>query len=215
MSRFMRHMMKASGNRINFAGKFSDDSTPDDWWWKPNGVKKSIARRVNSKTKEFAFAWNGKLTSVENLFYKSKIERIYLLPELSNVTTMRSMFCECSMLKEVTFPDTDFDSLTSMINIFCDCSSIETIDISPLRLGDNKIKMQGMFARCYKLKYVDLTNFEFENMADPTWMFKDSSELQHIKVTKSFYDFSHTRTTYLCLPDSFKDGGTGIWEIVD
>lgn len=44
----------------NMVGKFSDDSTPADWFWYPNGEK--IAIPVNPVTGEFSYYFDGEIT---------------------------------------------------------------------------------------------------------------------------------------------------------
>lgn len=57
----------------NMIGEFAADSTEEDWYWWPNGVKTAIP--VDPKTKKFSYEWAGKLTRISNLFIGSNANR--------------------------------------------------------------------------------------------------------------------------------------------
>lgn len=50
----------------NCVGQFSDDSTPDDWYWWPNGVKTALP--VDPVTKRFSFYYPEVLETTSNIF---------------------------------------------------------------------------------------------------------------------------------------------------
>lgn len=50
----------------NMVGEFTQDSTPDDWYWYPNGVKTPIP--VDPATCKFSYYWPGKLNTASKLF---------------------------------------------------------------------------------------------------------------------------------------------------
>lgn len=163
MSRFQRHMMKASGNRINFAGKFADDSTPDDWWWKPNGVKESIAEYVDLETKEFAFHWEGELTSLYNGFTSSKISELYLLPNTKHLTEFRYVFNK----SDLTYFDMplDLSSISSMAGCFEDCKNLQYVDFSNVKTSSRLTSLALMFSRS-SCKYIDLRSIDMRYVND-------------------------------------------------
>lgn len=78
----------------NCVGQFSDDSTPDDWYWWPNGVKTALP--VDPVTKRFSFYYPEVLQTASYLFAGGssanaiqnktpvRLERIPLIAKLSN-----------------------------------------------------------------------------------------------------------------------------------
>ena len=50
----------------NMVGEFTQDSSPDDWYWYPNGIKTAIP--VDPATCKFAYYWPGELKNATKLF---------------------------------------------------------------------------------------------------------------------------------------------------
>lgn len=73
----------------NMVGKFADDSTPDDWYWHPNGTKLAIP--VDPATGEFSYYFDGKITAqkpfapdyeINQGMPLVKIERLDKIPQI-------------------------------------------------------------------------------------------------------------------------------------
>lgn len=109
----------------NMVGKFSEDSTPADWYWYPNGEK--VAIPVDPSTGEFNYYFNGEIGTVAgsrmNLFIKdfdieknniiSKIERWDKMPTLP---TGAYRFADIFNLK--SFPVIDAINLNNLDYFF-------------------------------------------------------------------------------------------------
>lgn len=270
MMKFRNHILKASGNMINFAGKFSDDSTPDDWFFNPDRKKLSIADFVDPNTKEFAFRWDRKVTSTYDWFCDvRKLQRLDRLPDLSKATIARGMFARCYELEEINIPElnlinagdltqmfTDCKSLvhmgariittgdltslrgmftgclaleyvdlsgfdtsnvTDIYNMFCDCHNVTSLDLSAWEFNAGLSSSSGAFARCYNLKSIDMSGFTADTLsnANPSQLFIGSSEINHIRTTQGFKDFAIANQDLIKLPALMRDGGVGVWEIID
>lgn len=76
----------------NMVGEFHEDTTVDDWYWFPNGVKTALP--VDPATKRFSFYYPAELNSVRWLFAESntstfvcRLKRLEKMPLISkNVT---------------------------------------------------------------------------------------------------------------------------------
>ena len=135
-----------------FAGKFTDDSTESDWFWKPNNNKISIADKVDPTTKEFNFDY--KLTYYNpTLVSVDKIEKIYHFPDTSNITSMYQMFKICKALTSIDLSNFNTSSVTDMGSMFGYCYALTTLDLTSF--DTSKVtNMYSMFYNCYKLTKV-------------------------------------------------------------
>lgn len=70
----------------NMVGEFTEDSTPDDWYWYPNGVKTAIP--VDPATCKFSYYWPGSLTDATRLFTKLTAEADFLKCKLKRLEKM-------------------------------------------------------------------------------------------------------------------------------
>lgn len=79
----------------NLAGQFAPDSTPDDWFWFPDGVKTPLP--VDPATRRFSLRWPSVISSAQYLFAGGSPENAYVntslvaldeLPPVANVFNM-------------------------------------------------------------------------------------------------------------------------------
>lgn len=83
----------------NMVGEFTADSTKEDWYWWPNGVKTAIP--VDPSTCKFSYYWPDTLTTAQRLFSyniaaglesevkfsKHKLKRLERMPIIGNANT--------------------------------------------------------------------------------------------------------------------------------
>lgn len=113
-------------------GKFTDDSTEDDWWYKINSKQVSLVPYVNPNTKEFAVDISS-CTSLYGLFENvTAIERIYELPVESKVTSTALCFRNCPNLLSVVVNGKNSTGLTKVNNMFRGTSNIIWVDMLEL-----------------------------------------------------------------------------------
>lgn len=154
--------------------------------------------------------------------------------QFPNVTTAKDLFAMCHSLKELKITNTTFPKLEDASEMFDSCSSIERIDISFLEASHNikniramfgqcfnlvEIKgldkldtthienMNSTFARCYKLKNIDLSTWKTEQCKDFNEMFISCDSLEYLNIkhfkfnmipekeiiSKAFYMQSHIK----------------------
>ena len=174
---------KSSGEYgINaFAGKFTDDSTESDWWWKPNKITTSIADKVNPTTKEFNF--EHQLDTADHLFSSNnKIEKIYHIPDTSNVTDMKYMFTGCYSLTTLDLSNFNTAACANMSEMFKGCYRLTTLDLSNFNTAACA-NMSEMFNGCYRLTSLDVGNFNTAACTSMSGMFYSCSGLTSLDLS--------------------------------
>ena len=112
------------------------------------------------------------LTTIEGIGYLHTDE----------VTTMLSMFYNCSCLTALDVSGFNTAKVTHMGNMFYNCSSLTTLDVS----GFNTAKvtnMTAMFQHCKKLTNLDVSGFITAEVKDMKWMFSTCYALQNLDVS--------------------------------
>lgn len=107
-----------------FAGKFLDNSTGSDWWYRSdNGNKNNIVENVDANTKIFAF--NKSFASCSNIFKdNTAIEYIWL----KFAQYGDDAFSGCTNLKQIVFIEESVVRYAT--GLFTGCVNIEKLDMS-------------------------------------------------------------------------------------
>ena len=86
----------------NMVGEFTADSTVDDWYWYPNGVKTPIP--VDPATCKFSYYWEGELKTATKLFVgldvgandylaaDCRLKRLERMPKITGVYSQASVY---------------------------------------------------------------------------------------------------------------------------
>lgn len=110
----------------NCVGQFSDDSTPDDWFWWPNGMKTALP--VDPATKRFSFYYPDVLQTAAYLFAGgsstnaisnsalTRLERIPLIAKYSNAL--------CGLKACETYPVIDCSGVAPAYGIYYDMNYV-------------------------------------------------------------------------------------------
>lgn len=98
------------------------------------------------------------LTSLETIKFNG-------LLDLSQATSIRSMFSGCSSLKSVDLETMDTSNIKNMGYLFYNCSSLEQINLNNFKTG-NVSGMGHMFRGCSSLTSLDLRSFDTANVTD-------------------------------------------------
>ena len=69
--------------------------------------------------------------------------------------------------------------------------------------------------RRYNLKKLFLNKFNISNCINASFLFKNCKSLKYIKCTKEFKEWCLEHQNKIYLPKSMREGGDGIWDIVD
>ena len=132
----------------------------------------------------------------------------------SNVTDMNSMFMSCNSLIDVDLTHFDTSKVTTMYSMFLNCRKLVTLDLSSFDTS-NVVDMESMFNGCNNIEKLYLDKFSIGKVTDKNNMFKYCDKLNYIRCTQYFKDWCITNQDTINLPTSMREGGDGIWEIVE
>lgn len=210
-------------------GKFLDNSTPENWWYKSGYFSFTAAQHsINGPTfNEEVIDFKDRIFSFQD---NTKLERIDHLPSInvsdwgsmfsgcssllsvdlagldsSIVTGMSSMFSNCNALKSINFAGANTSKVTSMRYMFSDCRSLQFLDVS----GFNTSKvtdMYGMFRGCRNLKNLDVSGFDVSNVTDMYGIFFSCENLQTLNIAG--WDFSNLAEMYIF------EGNLGLTDVI-
>ena len=132
----------------------------------------------------------------------------------SKVTKMNNMFYYCENLTSLDLRKFNTSNVTSMSSMFNRCSSLTSLDLSNFNTS-NVTDIRWMFYICSSLTSLDLSNFEVSKVNKMDNMFYRCDNLTHIKCKQAFKNWCIANQDEINLPTTMREGGSGIWEIVD
>ena len=133
------------------------------------------------------------VTSMQSMFYNcSSLASLDLSHfDTSKVTTMRSMFNKCSSLSSLDLSHFDTSNVTTMYYMFLKCSSLASLDVSTFNTS-KVTSMEDMFYGCEQLTSLDLSGFNTSNVTTMYSMFNKCSNL--VSLDLSHFDTSKVTT---------------------
>lgn len=90
--------------------------------------------------------------------------------DTSDVTTMTSMFSNCTGLVNLDLSNFDTSKVVMMLSMFQSCTKLSSLNLRSFTLEKNP-SLQQMFYNCTSLKHLDIRNFDFTNITKYTDMF--------------------------------------------
>ena len=108
--------------------------------------------------------------------------------DMSQVTSMKSMFTNCNNLKYINLTNINLSSVKDVNSLFYDCISLTSIDLSNHDLS-NVTDISYMFDNCNNLKYINLSNIKLTSVEDMSYLFYYLNNLMSIDLSNS--DFSN------------------------
>ena len=146
--------------------------------------------------------------------------------DFSQVTSMKSMFQECTNLISIKFGNIDTSNLNNMYWTFQSCSKLESIDLSKFDTSKvttfeamlsycesiksidassftatNAEYINDMFSYDYQLISINLANFDTSKVINMQGVFYSDSKLKYINL-KHFSDTLVNNIAYFCEPCS-------------
>ncbi|RLB03039.1 MAG: BspA family leucine-rich repeat surface protein, partial [Deltaproteobacteria bacterium] len=104
--------------------------------------------------------------------------------DMSNVTSMRSMFRGCNSLLSIDLSDMNIPNVIDMGNLFSECSSLTSIDVSVLDTS-NVEYMYNLFYKCTLLETITLGGlFDSSNAISTEYMFYECTSLTSIDMSQ-------------------------------
>lgn len=102
--------------------------------------------------------------------------------DTSRVTSMQSMFSNCSSLTSLDLSNFVTTNVTNMYNMFSYCSKLTSLDLS--NFDTSKVKsMYAMFAQCSGLTSLDVSNFVTTNVTNMLYMFDSCRGLTSLDLS--------------------------------
>lgn len=164
--------------------------------------------------------WN-EFTNLKDGFYLESINNSEYITQIdlseyntSEITNMSLMFSGCLSLKELCLDNFNTSNVVDMFGMFSLCVSITKLDLS--KFDTRNVRNVGyMFNVCDSLVELDLSNFTVDNVNYMTNMFQECKNLKYIKCKQAFKDWCIKNQDEIELPESMRENGNGIWEIID
>lgn len=130
--------------------------------------------------------------------------------DTSDIIDMSIMFANCPIhhIKLNNF------NTSNVITMFCGCSNLEKLDLSSFDTH-NVTNISSMFLWCRSLTELDLSNFDVSNVDVAHGVFYGCWSLRKIKCKRSFKKWCIAHQSEINLPCSMREGGDGIWEIIE
>lgn len=173
-----------------------------------------------SEDKYLKSGWN-EISNLKYGFYidlfghPEYIEKIDLSDyDTTYIADMSLMFSSCSSLKELNVSNFNTRRVVDMYGVFKFCHSLVKLDLSNFNTS-NVNNMAYMFYGCLSLQELDLSNFSVKNVIYNLNMFRQCSKLNYIKCTEEFKDWCLKHQSVIGLPLSMREGGDGVWDIID
>lgn len=133
--------------------------------------------------------------------------------DTSNIVDMSRMFV-CCLVNNLNLSNFDTRNVTDMYSMFRCCKNLVELDLSSFDTR-KVVNMSGMFKYCISLTRLDLSNFVINNTRLFYDMFAKCDKLKYIKCRKAFKDWCLKYQSVIGLPLSMREGGDGIWNIID
>jgi len=150
-----------------------------------NKIKQLYKEQGNGDTLNVSSLNKYKFDDLSYLFYNlEKVKQIIGLEtwDVSNVTDMSSMFCDCTNLTELNISNWDVSNVTDMSSMFNGCSSLTELDISNWDVS-NVTNMGFMFSCCQNLTELNISNWDVSNVTNMNGMFNVCENLTELNIS--------------------------------
>lgn len=133
--------------------------------------------------------------------------------DASNIVYMNLMFANLS-LNEINLKCFDTSNAIDMSCMFANCDKLVELDLSSFdtRRVD---EINYMLAGCRSLVRLDLSNFDASNFKSYVHIFYLSTNINYIKCRKEFKEWCVEHQDEIDLPESMREGGNGVWDIIN
>ena len=159
----------AAGNSICFKSDASDTSTAFD---NIKTVNYDAVDTTRVTSAAYAFSGMKSLTSITGLSRW----------DTGSITTMNSMFNDCSGLTSIDLSSFNTKKVTDMSNMFSGCSGLTSLDVSNLDTA-NITNMASMFKSCSGLTSLDVSGFSTDRVTSMENMFRSCTGLTKLDLT--------------------------------
>ena len=112
----------------------------------------------------------------------SVVEASFKGSNTSNVTSMDSMFYQCSCLTSLDLSGFDTSKVTNMENMFSSCPGLTSLDVSGFDTS-KVISMKNMFSSCPGLTSLDVSGFDTSKVTNMQNMFYGCKSLTSLDLS--------------------------------
>ena len=162
---------------------FKDDATK--WYNKQVDGTKTYYTNIENTVGEIS--WSDKKSLIQSVSFEDVISPIrmngwfsgfsnsnlvfdFTNLDTSNVTSMNSVFYQCSGAKTLDLSNFDTSKVKYMSYMFNNCTNLTSLDLTSFDTS-NVTNMDSMFRGCRSLKTLDLSSFDTSNVIDMQYMF--------------------------------------------
>ena len=133
--------------------------------------------------------------------------------DTSNVVYMNLMFANISV-SELNLRNFNTSNTIHMSCMFANCDKLVELDLSSF--DTSKVEyVNYMLARCRSLVRLDLSNFDASNFKSYAHIFYLSTNINYIKCRKEFKEWCLKHQDEIDLPESMREGGSGVWDVIN
>lgn len=152
--------------------------------------------------------WFDSLSNIDKFIEKIDLSEY----DTSNIVDMSHMFAHCYY--DIDLSKFNTRNVTNMCCMFVCSPNLVELDLSSF--DTSKVEyVHYMFAGCSSLVRLDLSNFDASSFQDYENMFIDCGKLTYIKCRKDFKDWCLKHQDEIDLPESMREGGSGVWDVIN
>ena len=141
-----------------------------------------IKRRENASYYHIFFNDDKKEINRNYITSKDKVGKIKIKIDME-LKSLKNLFYECNVLKEIKFTKFNREDFTDMSNMFYGCNNLIKLDVEKVKTH-NVNNMEWMFACCSSLTELNLINFDTSNVTNMRSLFSGCVHL--IKINCNF-----------------------------
>lgn len=134
--------------------------------------------------------------------------------DTTDIINMSYMFSSCCNLMKLNLNKVNTSNVISMSGMFSLCCNLTKLDLSSFNTKNVK-DVSFMFFHCSNLVELDIRNFDYKNITSLESMFSGCFNLSRIICNKEFKDWCLLNEVDTGLPSSMREGGNGVWDIID
>ena len=175
---YMRSMFSRCSNVIELDVSNFDTSNVTD-------MHSMFSRSTKLTSLDVSNFNTGNVTNMGYMFYYCNNLKALDLSNFNaqKVTNMTFMFAECHALESINLSGFNTTNVNDMSWMFQACMNLKEINFGETFYTDNVASMHYMFQRCNSLSYLDLSNFNMQNVTSWGEMFTGVPSTIEIKTS--------------------------------
>ena len=103
-----------------------------------------------------------------------------------NIIDLNGFFEDCSKIISLDLSNLNSSNVNNMKNMFAGCINLEEIKGINQLITKKVTTMEGIFSKCIKIEYLNLSNFDTSEVTNMSFMFNECKKLKEIKGINNF-----------------------------